>query len=325
MPPKLIGAIIDKIAAIGNVSPTCEITMEANPTSVESQKFAAFKHAGINRVSLGIQSFNVKDLQFLGRTHSSLEATQAIEVGAKHFENYSFDLIYARPNQDLKSWRQELELAISLASKHISLYQLTIEKGTPFYSMYRKGAFSLPDQELALDLYDLTSDLLKEHGYDKYEISNYAKSGFESKHNLTYWNYGNYLGIGPGAHSRMSFYDNVANVHKMQAMEIIYNPQNWLNSVKEKGHGIKELIIIEQSDVIKEILMMGLRLTRGISNDKLLQFAGKPFGEIIDAHFISQLEEAKLLVLDRQRQYLSSNGLALHSRVISQMFENIKS
>jgi putative oxygen-independent coproporphyrinogen III oxidase len=323
MQPAVINSIINKIASYAKVTKDTEITMEANPTSVESGKFLEFKSAGINRMSLGIQSFNPKDLKFLGRKHDEKEAIEAIKIATKHFDNYSFDLIYARPDQDLKSWKSELELAISLSTKHISLYQLTIEKGTPFYSMYQKGHFKLPDQDTAIDLYDLTNNLLASNDYHRYEISNYAKRGFESKHNLTYWTYGEYLGIGPGAHSRLSFYDATNKQHKMQAMEIIYNPQNWLKSVQEHSHGIKALSTLSQDDTIKEILMMGLRLTKGISNEKLEKFADKNFDQLLDQGLLEQLFKAGLIDFDDKNYFLTNQGLALHSRIVSQIFAKI--
>jgi putative oxygen-independent coproporphyrinogen III oxidase len=323
MPPYLVEAIINGLANYSNISDKTEITIEANPTSVESSKFADFKNAGINRVSLGIQSFNPQDLKFLGRKHDEKEAIAAIKLAAKYFDNYSFDLIYARPNQNLQNWQSELELAVSLASKHISLYQLTIEKGTPFYSMYQKKQFALPDQDMSIDLYNLTNEFLADKGYKRYEISNYAVPGFESKHNLNYWKYGDYLGIGPGAHSRVSFYDEQEGADKMQAMEIIYNPQNWLASIANKLNGIKDLAVLSKLDTVKEILMMGLRLKEGINNERLQKFTGLNFQDIICKSFLDQLIKADLLDSNLDHPSLSNKGLALHNRIMGQMFENL--
>jgi putative oxygen-independent coproporphyrinogen III oxidase len=320
MTPLLVESIIDRIASLCIVDEKTEITLEANPTSVESTKFADFKLAGVNRVSLGIQSFNEQDLKFLGRQHSAKEAIAAIKIAASVFKNYSFDLIYARPGQSMQKWQQELELAISLASKHISLYQLTIEKGTEFYSMYHKGKFALPSQDLAFELYDMTNQTLQQNGYQRYEISNYAASGFESKHNLNYWRYGQYLGIGPGAHSRINSYDNTTSSYRMQALEMIYNPQNWLTSVKNNNHGLKSFESLSKLDVAKEILMMGLRLIDGIDQQNLAKFVGKNFAQLVDAKLLKQLANLGLLCYGDEKISLSNSGLMLHSKIISQIF-----
>jgi putative oxygen-independent coproporphyrinogen III oxidase len=319
MSPVLVASIIQKIASIGIVDEKTEITLEANPTSVESAKFADFKLAGINRVSLGIQSFNQQDLKFLGRQHNALEAISAINVAANIFENYSFDLIYARPQQDLRSWQQELEVAISLASKHISLYQLTIEKGTEFYAMYHKGKFTLPEQDLACQLYELTNDILKQNGYYRYEISNYAAKGFEGRHNLNYWQYGQYLGLGPGAHSRIII-SQEDRTPQMYALEMIYNPQNWLASIAKYSHGIKSFEPLSTIDVTKEILMMGLRLIDGIDQQNLIKFTAKNFNELVSPEFLKKLIDSGLLHYKNQKISLSSSGLMLHSKIISQIF-----
>lgn len=318
MSPKIVAAIIDKIASLGQVLDLTEITIEANPTSSESSKFAGFKAAGINRLSIGVQSFNADDLKFLGRKHSADEAIKAIDLAAKHFENYSFDLIYARPGQSLEQWQKELELAISLASKHISLYQLTIEKGTPFYSMYHKGAFALPGHEQAFAMYELTNNLLEKNGYLRYEISNYAKPGFESMHNLNYWQYGQYLGIGPGAHSRL-----ISSNKTMQAVELIYGPQNWLESVNNNNHGIRSLTCLTKQEVAKEILMMGLRLVSGIDNNKLIEFTDKDFEQLVGIDLLKLLQKENLLEYDSLGQKLTSNGLALHSSIIGSIFAKL--
>ena len=318
MSPKIVAAIIDKISSLGQVLDVTEITIEANPTSSESSKFAGFKAAGINRLSIGVQSFNSDDLKFLGRQHSADEAIKAIDLAAKYFENYSFDLIYARPGQSLKQWQKELELAISLASKHISLYQLTIEKGTPFYSMYHKGVFALPDHEQAFAMYELTNELLEKNGYLRYEISNYAKLGFESVHNLNYWQYGQYLGIGPGAHSRL-----ISSNKTMQAVELIYGPQNWLESVNKNNHGIRSLTSLSKQEVAKEILMMGLRLINGIDNQKLIEFTDKTCEQLVGIDLLKLLQKQNLLEYNSLGQKLTSTGLALHSSIIGNIFTKL--
>ena len=204
MDPSTVSTILNFLSKHADFSSSVEVTLEANPTSVEADKFKRFKEAGVNRLSLGIQSLIDEDLKILGRKHNATEALKAIETAANYFDNYSFDLIYARPNQTLKAWELELEQAIKLSANHLSLYQLTIEKGTPFYKLYHDGKLPLPDQELSADMYTLTNEMLKGKELERYEISNYAKKGFECAHNLTYWRYNDYLGIGPGAHSRLT-------------------------------------------------------------------------------------------------------------------------
>jgi len=316
MPPSIAASIISKISQIGLIIEDTEITLEANPSSVESSKFEGFQQAGVNRISIGIQSFNNKNLKFLGRKHSSREAIGALEVASKYFDNYSFDLIYGLPDQTLDSWRKELEFALNFASKHISLYQLTIEKGTPFYSMHKKKQFILPDQEVAANLYDLTNDMLKIRGFKRYEISNYVQEGFESKHNINYWQYGDYLGIGPGAHSRLSFMNEES--YKVQAAEMIYKPADWLRD----NERLRNVEVLSQQDTAKEIIMMGLRLIKGMNDDALQKFISKRFEQIIDKSFLQKLIEAKLLKCDNAATRLSDRGIKLHSKIITEIFDH---
>lgn len=232
-----------------------EITLEANPTSIEIQKFKDFKNAGINRISVGIQALNDEDLKFLGRTHSVSEALKGLEIAISLFDNVSFDLIYARPKQTLEQWERELAQALSFGTKHLSLYQLTIEKNTPFFAWHQKGRFQLPQDELSFDLYKMTERKALEYGLKQYEISNYAKKDFESKHNLTYWNYLDYLGIGPGAHSRLTIEGQKWGIEQIKA------PLIWMSSLQEN----RVLITKEQEWVEK--MMMGLRLKKGFIVD----------------------------------------------------------
>ena len=230
-----------------------EITLEANPTSIEIAKLNDFKKAGINRISIGIQALNDEDLTFLGRTHSAKEALKGLENAMSLFDNVSFDLIYARPNQSIEAWSKELDLALSYQPNHLSLYQLTIEEGTPFASYYQKGYFQLPHGALSTDLYEVTEQKALAYGLHQYEISNYAKPGYESKHNLSYWNYRDYLGIGPGAHSRLTLEG------KKWGVEQIKSPKIWLKTQEEKRYCIQDVWI--------EKLMMGLRLKKGFQID----------------------------------------------------------
>lgn len=256
MPPSIASAIINKISSITKLDDKIEITLEANPTSVELKKFNDFKEAGINRVSLGVQSLNDNDLKFLGREHSVNEALRAVEK-AQIFKNYSFDLIYALPEQSLEKWEKELKKALSYASNHLSLYQLTIEKGTKFYSDYKAGKFKMPANELSADFYELTDTIMNDAGLPSYEVSNYAKSGFMSRHNMTYWRYKDYLGIGAGAHSRVT-------QGKKKAMMMIHSPEKWLNSALNNGQGLQYSEELTDEDTLYETILMGLRTKEGI-------------------------------------------------------------
>ncbi|MEK6734209.1 MAG: radical SAM family heme chaperone HemW, partial [Pseudomonadota bacterium] len=246
MPSFIVKNIINKLKELGKFDQNIEITLEANPTSVEAEKFKEFAEAGINRVSLGIQSLNQNNLKFLGREHNVEEAIAAIKIAKDNFKRYSFDLIYALPNQTLNSWRDELVQALDLAGEHLSLYQLTIEKGTPFYSMYQKKKFDLPGEDLAKDFYMLTQEIMEAKGFPAYEISNHARLGEECKHNMVYWQYDDFLGIGPGAHSRIN----------NKAMHSIYHPENWLKAALEGKTTIQDSIDLKLDDRVNEILLM---------------------------------------------------------------------
>ena len=296
MNPEIVNKIINKLST--QLDNSCEITLEANPTSFEIKKFNDFKAAGINRVSIGIQSLIEEDLKFLGREHSSLEAKKSIEAASKIFDNYSIDLIYARPNQTIELWEEELSEALSYANNHISLYQLTIEKGTPFFSMYQKKEFDMPTNELAASMYEFTNSFLDKKGLKQYEISNYAIPGFESKHNLCYWQYDEFLGIGPGAHSRIKYdkspyYSSLMMYHK---------PQKWLNEVLSNSNPIQQNIKLNLEDSAKEFIIMGLRLNSGIN---FMDFKRK-FGENI----------IEFLNLDRIKYFVDNNLLQYENNII---------
>ena len=327
MKPHVVEGIIKHIQIYGaDIDHQTEITLEANPTSVESKKFADFRAVGINRLSIGIQALNDEDLKFLGRNHNAKESIHAIELAAKYFDNYSFDLIYARPKQTLMQWKKELEFALRLASKHISLYQLTIEKGTKFFSMHNKGLFSIPNEEKAVALYDLTNEILEKNGLYKYEISNYAKPQFESKHNLTYWRYESYLGIGPGAHSRILSMQSNNTIEepakkptdiKVAAIEMIYSPTNWQNNIFTYGNAIKSFEILAQNIASQEALMMGLRLAEGVECKKLDAFRGVSINESL----IRSLEDEGLIsTITPNFLKLTEKGLKLHSQVLMYIY-----
>lgn len=309
MKPNLIETIINHLNNNYRFNDNIEITMEANPTSIEAAKLAAFKLAGINRISLGIQALNQTDLEFLGRNHSYLETIQTLELTSKIFNNFSFDLIYARPQQSIKAWQRELELALSFLPKHLSLYQLTIEKGTPFYSQFKNNKFNLPNEDLASELYELTEQIVNKFRLNAYEISNYALPGFESIHNLTYWRYQNFLGIGPGAHSRIN----------NQAMTMIYDPKKWLNAVNDNKTTIWQQQILSFEQQLSEKIIMGLRLTEGINQDDFFSYFKKPLIELVNLDKLNYLQELKLINLDKESLKVSKTGKLVLNSIINQL------
>jgi len=258
MKPETVGAVLDAVARNWTVPEGIEVTLEANPSSVEAERFKGYRAAGVNRVSLGVQALNDKDLRFLGRLHNVEEALVAIELARKTFPRLSFDLIYARPGQTPEAWEAELEEAIGHAADHLSLYQLTIEEGTRFHSLHAAGKFEIPDGDQAADLYAVTQAVTAARGLPAYEISNHARPGAESRHNLTYWRYGEYVGVGPGAHGRF-IEDGRRVVTVAEKM-----PEAWVNLVEAKGHGITGGEILTRSEEADEFLLMGLRLAEGI-------------------------------------------------------------
>jgi oxygen-independent coproporphyrinogen-3 oxidase len=262
MEPETAAAVIDRTRELWDTADDVEITLEANPTSVEAARFAALAQAGVNRVSLGVQALNAADLRFLGREHSPDEALAALETARRHFARYSFDLIYARPGQTLEAWAAELERALGLAGEHLSLYQLTIERGTRFFTDHARGAFVLPQEELAAEMFELTQARLAAAGLPAYEISNHATPGAACRHNLIYWRYQDYVGIGPGAHGR--FADGMRGENGKRATRRQSGPEAWLEAVERAGHGTAESAVVSGRDLVEEALMMGLRLSDGI-------------------------------------------------------------
>ena len=258
MEPSTVAAILAEAERLFGFASNIEITLEANPTSSEFSKFQDFKEAGINRISLGLQALNAPDLQFLGREHSATEAIAALEAATRVFGRVSGDLIFGRPNQTVKAWEAELEQAISLGTNHLSLYQLTIEEGTPFFARHARGEFALLSDDIQADMLDVTRSITAKHGMQAYEVSNYARLGEESRHNLIYWQYQDYIGIGPGAHGRVS------KDGRKYATRAHRAPEIWLERVQQSGHGYHPFENVSEADQIKEILMMGLRLEQGI-------------------------------------------------------------
>jgi len=302
----LVARIIEKLSLIGRFDKNIEITLEANPTSIEAKKFKDFREAGVNRISVGIQSLDPDALKFLGRNHSVPQSIKAIETARDIFANYSFDLIYARPDQSLKEWENELSQALKLADKHISLYQLTIEKGTAFYSDYKNKKFLMPNEVLSASLYELTNDITSSVGLESYEISNYAKPGFESKHNLSYWNYDNYLGIGPGAHSRID----------KQAIMMIHNPENWLDKISKESNGIQSRIDLSEREVFEEFVLMGLRTKYGINKMNFKKLMGQSLDNYIAPARIVTLKKEDLLSENETSVSATKKGSQVLNKVI---------
>ena len=260
MEPQTVKTMLDEIIKYWDIDPDCEITMEANPTSIEAGKFRDFRNAGINRVSVGVQSLRDEQLLFLGREHNAAEALKALEIASSTFDRMSFDLIYARPNQSLSEWEDELKEALGFAKGHMSLYQLTIEDGTQFKTLRDSGRLVELDYDMAGDMYLLTAEIMESAGLPAYEISNYAALGQESRHNLTYWRYQDYIGIGPGAHGRLTLPDErkiATRTHK--------GPEIWMKQVMDTGCGAKPFEDLSTRDQLEERIMMGLRLREGIA------------------------------------------------------------
>jgi putative oxygen-independent coproporphyrinogen III oxidase len=268
MNPQTVGALIERASQLWDTSPSIEITLEANPNSVEVSRFQDLRRSGVNRVSIGIQALNNQDLKQLGRQHDENEAVKAITTAKDIFKRVSFDLIYARPHQTLEAWDKELSFALSFETEHMSLYQLTIEPGTAFAPLYERGELKIPEEDLAADLYEQTQSKMKAAGLPSYEISNHARPGSESRHNLSYWDYDDYAGIGPGAHGRLSLQSGKVATKQYRA------PETWLKAV-ESGSGEEESISLSPTDQATEALMMGLRLTKGICLDDLPLAADK--------------------------------------------------
>ncbi|MBY0332038.1 MAG: radical SAM family heme chaperone HemW [Acetobacteraceae bacterium] len=286
MDPATAAALIADARALFDAAPDIEITLEANPTSVEAATLGAFRDAGVNRASLGVQSLREAPLRFLGRRHDAAQAIAALEIARGLFPRLSFDLIYARPGQQEADWRAELREALALAADHLSLYQLTIEPGTRFATEYARGAFALPDGDDAARLYAATAEEAARFGLAPYEVSNYAKPGAESRHNLQYWRYGDYLGIGPGAHGRLSFGDTLRATRRHRA------PEEWLARVERDGHAITGEEALSPADRAREALLMGLRLAEGIDPARIAARSVLPFEAAVDPAMLAAcLEE----------------------------------
>lgn len=295
MAPETVAALIGDARQLFDAADDIEITLEANPTSVEAGKLAGFRDAGVNRISMGIQSLREAELRALGREHSVAQARTALAMARRLFARVSFDLIYARPGQALADWRAELREALALAHDHLSLYQLTIEPGTAFEGLHRRGELVLPEDELAAALYEATAEEAASFGLLPYEVSNYAVPGSESRHNLAYWRYGDYAGVGPGAHGRVSLGGALLATRRHRA------PEPWAARVEAQGHGTTHEEPVAPGDRAREMLLMGLRLSEGIDEARFAVRTGMALDDALDAGVLGQAIEAGYVARDGGR------------------------
>jgi putative oxygen-independent coproporphyrinogen III oxidase len=309
MPPDLVAALLAEAQKLWGFADGIEITLEANPSSVEAAKFAALASAGVNRVSLGLQSLDDAALRFLGRLHNAAEGLTALEVAQKHFDRVSFDLIYALPGHTLASWKGELERALALGSTHLSLYQLTIEPGTKFETMVREGAFVPLEDDAAADLFDMTREFTAAAGLPAYEVSNHARPGEASRHNLTYWRYQDYVGIGPGAHGRRGGLATVR--HK--------KPENWLSAVAARGNGLSEERLLGPREQASEALLMGLRLSEGVALAALGTRLDLPVSSLIDMEKLAFYENHSLASVHLDRVRITETGIPVLNALLAEL------
>ena len=310
MKPHTVGAILDSIGKRWRVAPDVEVTLEANPTSVEATRFAGYRAAGVNRVSLGVQALDDASLKALGRLHTAREALDAVAIARAAFDRYSFDLIYARPDQTPQMWADELKLAIAEAAEHLSLYQLTIEEGTPFFGLHAAGKLKTPDEATARALYDVTQEVCAQYGLPSYEISNHARSGAECQHNLVYWRGDEYAGIGPGAHGRL----DIDGTRHAVATE--KRPEAWLMRVEASGQGVVTDDLLNSEERADEFLLMGLRLAEGIDPQRYAALAGRA----LDPHRIAVLrEEGAIVVDDSGRLRVTQAGFPVLDAVVADL------
>jgi putative oxygen-independent coproporphyrinogen III oxidase len=309
MPPATVAAVIAAAAAEWGLADDCEITLEANPNSVEVANFADLAAAGVNRVSIGVQSFDAEVLEFLGRAHSEDEAQRAIATAQEHFARVSFDLIYARPGQTIAAWESELAGALAFGTDHLSLYQLTIEPGTRFATLAAKGDLAIPDGDAAADLFDATQVMTCAAGLPRYEVSNHARVGQESRHNLAYWRYADYAGVGPGAHGR----------RLGQATERHKKPENFIAAVDRNGHGLKVEADLPAHERATEAMLMGLRLTEGVDLARIEGRSGLGREAFVDADAVARLAGQGLMRQDGDRLVVTDDGILLLDSILSEV------
>ncbi|MEH6402313.1 MAG: radical SAM family heme chaperone HemW [Sneathiella sp.] len=314
MSAETVAALIEGVGAHFPLADDIEISLEANPTSAEAKSFKGYHAAGVNRLSMGVQSLHDEALRFLGREHSVAEALKTITLARDVFSNISFDLIYALPDQTVRDWQQDLKQALILAGDHLSLYQLTIEPNTGFAGAYKRGEFDLPRDSLADDLYSETQRICEEAGLPAYEISNHARKGFECRHNLTYWRYGHYIGIGPGAHGRPEMNGS------RRAYQQVKRPEKWLELTEKQGHGTEAFDSIDTPlDLAEEQLLMGLRLREGVWLENFENTVGKPLSEIVSERQIKRLVDADFIHLDDRRLRATDKGRFVLNSLLAEL------
>ncbi len=309
MPPALVGKLIAAAEQHWGFAPDIEITLEANPSSVEAARFANLAAAGVNRVSLGLQAFEDATLHLLGRAHNGAEGLAALAVAQQHFARVNFDLIYALPGQTLAQWAADLRRALALGTTHLSLYQLTIEPGTRFETLVRTGELSPKDPDEAAEFYELTAEMTAAAGLPRYEISNHAAPGAESRHNLTYWRYGDYMGIGPGAHGRRQ---GIATLRHRK-------PENFLNAVTRNGHGAQSEDALSPAEQAREALLMGLRLSEGVDLGHIARKSGQPRDTLVNTTAISNLARHGLMNQMDDHLCVLPEGMLLLDRILAEI------
>jgi putative oxygen-independent coproporphyrinogen III oxidase len=329
LPPAQLARLLEAIHGLCRVDPLCEITMEANPTSVERQHFIEARAAGINRVSIGVQSLDPEELAFLGREHSPEDAIEAVRLASRIFPRYSLDAIYALPGQSMQSWDQSLTSLLDLTGDHLSLYQLTIEKGTAFYADHQRGAWSLPDPDLAAEMFSLTHDRLRMVGLCAYEVSNFARKEQESQHNLHYWRYHSYLGIGPGAHSRLhrdvQWIDRAVEdcaILSSLALTGWHHPDRWLASVQSDGLGLQQQQVLTSSEIASEATLMGLRLTEGMHLASCEARTGVCVPDYWNNDALRRMIDFEYLVLTEKGLRTTSKGMMVLDRLVETLLKH---
>ncbi|MFN7168877.1 radical SAM family heme chaperone HemW [Pannonibacter sp. SL95] len=310
MQPRTVERILEAIARHWSLDQDVEISLEANPSSVEAERFRGYRAAGVNRVSMGVQALNDPDLRMLGRLHDVAGARRAIETARETFPRLSFDLIYARPGQTVAAWERELAEAISLAADHLSLYQLTIEEGTPFFALHQAGKLIVPEPDVGAEFYAVTQDVTEAHGLPAYEVSNHARPGAECRHNLVYWRYGDYVGVGPGAHGRLS----LGATKRATAIE--RHPETWLGHVEDRGHGMVEDAPLNDEEQGDEYLLMGLRLTEGVD---LLRYEKLASRTIDPRRLDALLEHGMVEMLGNHRLRATRDGFFVLDAVVADL------
>lgn len=314
MDPATVGAALDAIAAAWPLAQDIEVTLEANPGSVEAGRFAGYRAAGVGRVSLGVQALDDVALRALGRRHDSAEALSAIAIAREHFPRMSFDLIYARPDQSPEDWEKELARALAFGTDHLSLYQLTIEPGTAFHTLHRRGDLVIPCEDDQAVMYEATQAMAGAAGLPAYEVSNHARPGQESRHNILYWRSGEWVGVGPGAHGRLNRPGGVSIARRQERA-----PETWLSGVEARGHATAETQTIGGPDRIAEVLMMGLRLVEGLSEDDMVRATGERIDVVVPPARLAPLAAGGLLVREADRLRATATGRQVLNGVLARL------